>query len=367
MGILDKFLKKDTEEQQAPRIKTEYTIPSLDGKNEIMAYGLSNQGQIKHKNQEITNLIMGRITKYKDGNASYSDASDYISFELPLGQEVTEKIMQAVIKQYDREDVKEKKRSHYIGRLEQKQGIISFGNKSNAVEKIVRGIIDKNEKRKQEQMEASIKAREKREAEFRESIAKSTSSHVEKLERIREQRKAHPTLTPQGKYQIDGKMYSDYDGIDVDKGDILRIRKVDKLGKDGSGTYLYSAYLNTTPNEYDVESLEKGEPGGYPVCFTLEKRLEDIVKEGNIEEISTLLNLLSNPGNFENSEQLAYIGGIDKNGEIIYPTYVEQYHSYRNDRGLQFSSDAIKVKIQSMQQEYERKRIEKRKQEGRGE
>lgn len=261
--MLDRFRKNDVNSQkreQIPRQKTEYTRDSLDGKNEILLYGVSNQGQIKHRNQEITKLIMARITKYREGDTIFFDASDYISFELPIGQEVTEEIMQSVMEQYDKQDMQEKRKSHYLGRLEQIQGKTEFGNRSK---------------------------------------------------------------------------------IDLVGGDVLRIRKVDKIGKDGSGTYLYSAYLNKTPNEYDVEFLSEEEPAGYPVCFTLEKRLEDIVREGKTQEINTLLSLLSNSRNFENNEQLVYIGGINRNGKIIDPASIEQYGS--QNKGL---STAIGMKIQ---------------------
>ena len=117
MGILDKFLKK--EKVQENKKQTEYTMPSIDGENEIFAYGISRQGQIRHRNQEITDLIMARITKYRDGDAIYFDTSDYIAFELPIGQEVTQEVMQAVMKQYEEESKEENRRSYYIGRLEQ--------------------------------------------------------------------------------------------------------------------------------------------------------------------------------------------------------------------------------------------------------
>lgn len=336
--MLDRFRKNDVNSQkreQIPRQKTEYTRDSLDGKNEILLYGVSNQGQIKHRNQEITKLIMARITKYREGDTIFFDASDYISFELPIGQEVTEEIMQSVMEQYDKQDMQEKRKSHYLGRLEQIQGKTEFGNRSKAVEKIVQDIINRNEKIRQEQIQANIREKEQNKVEFREQIARSVSSHEEYMKRVREQRKANPAITYKGTYKINGKNYMDYDGIDLVGGDVLRIRKVDKIGKDGSGTYLYSAYLNKTPNEYDVEFLSEEEPAGYPVCFTLEKRLEDIVREGKTQEINTLLSLLSNSRNFENNEQLVYIGGINRNGKIIDPASIDNMVHKIRDYQLQ--------------------------------
>ena len=159
------------------------------------------------------------------------------------------------------------------------------------------------------------------------------------MEEKRNRRKQSPTLKESYlTYERQGgKTYFNYDGVNIETGDVLRIRNVNKVGKDGSGTYLYSAYIDNTPNEHDVEVLGKT-PMGFPVCFELPKRLEDIVRDGDLKEIRQVLQLLSNGRNFENHKQLNYIGGIDKNGQV--------------NRSAISSSSAIQATIEKMKTQF---------------
>ena len=358
MGFLDGLFKKNARVENKTnktRIREEYEMPSRDGVNTIVLFRITPQGSIKHRNQDITRLVTARIMKNRDGDTMFVDSSDYISFELPEGIEINQEILNAVMRQYDLENNGQK--SYYVGRLMSDQGKAYFGNKSNAVQNMVNDIVMSAERKRQEELNASIIARRKSEKEFRNSVVINNNNYEKEMKRIREQRVSNPVLENKRAYKINGKTYMDYDGIDTCGGEILRLRKVDKVGKDGEANYLYSAYISKTPNEDDVEFLNGDNPAGYPVCFTLGKRLEDIVNQKSKSEIDTLLELLSNPYNFIEPNRLAYIGNIDKNGRINLPSSEDRFDN-------KDSLTAIGIKIRAMQQEYARKIEAKRQQRG---
>ena len=66
-----------------------------------------------------------------------------------------------------------------------------------------------------------------------------------------------------------------YDGVNTSNGEILRIRAVNKIAKDASGRYVYTAQLASTSDEQNVELFSPDVK--VPVVFTLPYRLNDIV------------------------------------------------------------------------------------------
>lgn len=117
----------------------------------------------------------------------------------------------------------------------------------------------------------------------------------------------------QGTRNVNGREVSNYNGVNMQTGQILKIRNLDKIGKDGSGTYLYAGYIQTTSSEDKAEVLGAGRPLGNYVCFEMRQRLEDIVRSDNKEQIRNILELLSY-GKMQKS--LSYLGKIDERGII---------------------------------------------------
>lgn len=144
--------------------------------------------------------------------------------------------------------------------------------------------------------------------------------YVAQKQETMKRRRENPYLRKVRQYEIKGKIYEDYDGINMETGDILRIRKLEKIGKDGSGTYLYQGYVHSTSNEDDAEILDEGKPMGVPVCFDLPKRFSDIEAVNNLQEVRTILELLSDTSKYGNYASLSYIGGLDKNGKLNHNT-----------------------------------------------
>lgn len=120
-------------------------------------------------------------------------------------------------------------------------------------------------------------------------------------------------------------------------GDIMRLRRVNKVGKDADGTYLYSGFISTVETEDAMElfAINEDPPGDY-VCFTLPGKLEDIVRSGDTTQIRNVLELLSLSNDY--MPGLTYIGGLDKYGQI--------------SRDAMPRSTGIANKIAQMKQEY---------------
>lgn len=351
MGLFDRFRKKkEPEIQRDPEeaLLAMHVKGLTDGINEIMTTNLTRYRKIAHSDGSRTNLVFGRISKYRTGDTVFFDAADYIAFEVPEGTKVTEAMLDEAIRQYDinKRIASSGERAFYVGRMQEAMGKVFFGNKSTAVENIVKDEVNKLEQARGIQVRETIERNERlrqeeqRKAREQDEIRRREYNAIRDRERA--QRKSNPYLTSLGSYTPSGKTYTDYDGIDTVKGDFLRLRQVDKVCKDASGTYLYSAYVDRTSNEHNAEYLGEHEPAGSFVCFTLPGRLEDIVKSGDQTRITQVLDLLSDPRNFENEGHLTYIGGITQGG-------------YVNHTNTPPSPD-FASRIKRMQDEYEARR-----------
>ncbi len=346
MGLFDKLLsKKETNKNQQQEPQRQYSMRTKEDDQKILVYDIFEQGRVRHRNDEITKLMIARITKYSENDTIYFDYSDYIAFELPLGEQINKELMEDVMRIYDRES-QQGENSYYLGRATKGSEGYQFGSKSDAVEKMVARTVEKELEERQRIYEERRKKLEERNKKYRAEISRSARENIEMRKREIEARKAHPFLQSQGVYPDGKTSVESYDGININTGDILRIRGVNKVGKDGSGTYLYSAYIYNTPNQTDVEFFDIT-PLAYPICFELPKRLEDIVKSGNPKEIQSVLKLLSDPKNFEDKERLSYIGEIGRDGQV-----------HRNEES---SSNAIRLKINEMQKKFALE-VQKRKQ-----
>lgn len=175
---------------------------------------------------------------------------------------------------------------------------------------------------------------------MRESLEKSVESYRRLQVKTRKERIDNAYFRKIEGMNLKGKSYSAYNGVSLMTGDILRLRQLEKVGKDGSGTYLYAGYLDCTANEHDVEILQ-GQPMGRYICFETKKRIEDVVNNGTYEEVMQVLSLLSlpNKSDFTDNGTLNYIGSINENGQVV--------------REENSNSPAIRAKIEEMKRTYE--------------
>lgn len=347
MGLLDRFKKRKVDNRVTKDEENDWYFLTASNGDEISLFGIEKLGTIKHTNNDRTELMLGRIIQQEKDKTLYMHSADFLGFELPEGLQISDAIMKAVMKEYEREyqGTKSNQRTLYIGRLINDRNSYMFGKKSQVVQNMLGPIVDVKRKelqamlRNQNQEQRRILDEQSR--KYREAVKASTDRFLKRKEKDREQRKQNPTLK-----EVDlgipltenGKRLENYDGVNINTGDILRLRRVNKIGKDGSETYLYSAYLTNVSNDEAIEYLGKN-PNGYAVCFEMQKRLSDVVKNGNTDEIVQVLKLLSDERNFENDEKLTYAGEIDKNGQAI--------------RRPESTSNAIRLKVQDMQRKFE--------------
>ena len=287
-------------------------------------FGIKEEGlRIKHRNGKITKLMLAKAISVKNGDALVIDAADDIAFELKEDQQIDRNVLKEIAYEYERQSELKDEICNYLGIVEYTEKDYKMDQKSLKVEEyvkqnVVSHIIEERNERKRV-WEERCKQRQKMEEQrrkFTESL--DAKDYVTQYQETARKRLENPYLIKKGQYRIDGKIYEDYDGINTQTGDILRIRKLDKIGKDGNGTYLYQGYINSTPNEDDAEILDRGKPMGMPICFDLPKRFSDIEKTNNPQEIQKILQLLSSVSKYANHEQLIYIGGIDKQGNIYH-------------------------------------------------
>lgn len=195
----------------------------------------------------------------------------------------------------------------------------------------------------QAEQQAQKKMKEEQEA-FERRLKCKIESDRQQEEAAREKavRKENPYFTRHAS--------GDYEGINVNSGEILRMQGVQKIGKDETGRYLYSGYLGNTSSESNAWMLDQdGIPSGVPVCFSIDKRVEDIVAENNPAEIRQLLQLLSQEDNFRNNNgYMNYIGALDRNGNVT--------------RGVD-NSPALQNRINQLKQQAYAQYVQKRSQE----
>ena len=147
MGFFDRFKKTKEEQKQVTSQKEGvYTRPLQYGEEEITAFNIERLDTVRHRNNELTDLIMARLVKQDTREVLFMETADYVTFEVPIGTEIDDEIMQAVMKEYEREtQINTEKESYYLGRLTSNRDELAFGNKSNAVENIVQRVIQKRE------------------------------------------------------------------------------------------------------------------------------------------------------------------------------------------------------------------------------
>ena len=280
----------------------------------IDMFGIEKLRDVKYTDSKFNSLMMAKIFRNKPGHAIDLDLVDYVAFEvekdLPITQKDKENIVQQYLKQKQGKEPTEG--CMYLGRFEEG---IPLGEKNEAVMRYVTEVIGQNieeeNRKKREQRQNMRKANEEREYFIARIDARK---NIEEINSKRTSRMQNPWIQQIATIIKEGRQLENYDGVNINTGDILKLRNVDKIGKDGSGTYLYQGNLTFTLDRNDVEIL--GTQLRNLVCFELDERLSDIVARNNPQEISNLLAFLSDRQNTEKPNELNYIGKLDKFGQI---------------------------------------------------
>lgn len=302
------------------------TIPTLDDDKMAGISALNQFGQNYHTQDGTQNKIMvARILDMSKGNTFVGNGG-YVAFEMPANISPTDRrLMDVVVQNYE-----------YLRNISPEHECLFVGNPyaNNELEymKYMQNYVDENigtqikafkesenQKRNEENAyNAKInEARKRFDDQIRyEGIDRNNRAEDEQ----RTYRMNHPQIEPCDSYKgNDGKRYYDYNANNIENGYVLRIRKLNRVGKDESGRYLYTGFIENVYNdEKTPEVLDKNaRPKGIEVCFSIDKKVEDIVAQNNPYEIRKLSELFSKEENFRNDNgKLNYIGCLDRNGNV---------------------------------------------------
>lgn len=329
MGLFD-FLHrpsgKNTQEviKEVEKMPTTMSIYREDG-TQTEVFDIEKIQKSRHSDGSISSLISAKVVHANKGKAICYDAADPICFEIPEGRyDLAKELITRFTGMYTGIELNEKSYT-YLGRAYSEEDI-RLQPPTAAVneqigklnEKLLEEITNKRlkkcfimEMREKAEIEKSIK-RQKNDKKINSEFANKIKLRME---------------NPFIKGGLDKFQAEQYDGVNLTNGEILRIRAVNKITKDASGRYVYTAQLASTSDEKDVELFSPDVK--VPVVFTLPYILNDIV---NTEYEATykkqlekaVLDLLSNgyqknitPEGECDVSELHGIGGINKDGSVI--------------------------------------------------
>lgn len=344
--------------QNNNQLQFPYYIALPNGEN-FEVVSIQTKGNINHSNGEKTNLLIAKAFSYQNGDTIYVDSPENIAFELQQGTPINEVIMQKIGQYYayEKNMPDNNKECMYLGKLSQDPYDLSTNNKSKAVENYInREIVPQIVREKQAQVEKQMQSYKERQErkntnhrEFINGIYEKQKVYEQQQIQIKSRRKENPYLEQASNEYIakDGKKYCDYNGINVINGDFLRLRRMNKVGKDENGTYIYTGYIKTVQNKDDAEMLSRNRtPSGIPVCFATDKKIEEIMQSNNPNDLRTLLSLLSEKSeDFNNNNgYLNYIGKIDRHNAI--------------DKNIGNTTQTIQSNVQQLQQKFYQEKIQ---------
>lgn len=324
MGLI-KFLHKQNNNKNVRKSIEEIAKPNVitiqrDGNIETIVLDIQRVNSIRHSDGTETDLIKAMMVSQNPDNTIYNYMHEPICLEVPKGDI---RLLEEIVRKNDYKQQLPNDSYTYLGRAYSENDIRSqppTGFVKNIIEKLDENLANQ---RKEEQ-ESLNKAQHER--EIYQSI-----KEAEQVTYINEQRnknmeeKQRRLSNPYLSGGINGKE-EEYNGINLQNGEILRLRGMKKIGKDAVNTYLYTAWLNSTPNETDVESTNMG----VPVTFTVPYRMNDIVngkfnnenaqqkfKNGILKMLTNgYLSSVNLNGQWDIG-QLHDIGGIDLTGDVI--------------------------------------------------
>lgn len=296
MGFLS-FLKRDKKDAGSLKIK----IHREDGSNTYIT-NIQNDSTIKHSDGTVTSFITAKAVTVKENDMTDVGIEKPICFEIRKGEEDN---VETVLRNATVDLLKEDGYT-YLGRSFDGETI----EKTRPTPRVNNYISELNDELKentnnQESLDETV-------------ITNSIDILKKAMGEKNAERLSHPylkNLSDNSKGTLEA-----YDGVNMKNGDILRIRDVNKVGKDADGRYLYTAYLKSYSEDNEDEIINN--KARVPVVFTTLERLSDIAKKVDDKNlILGTLNMLSDGYNNNINEKgkcdisrLHDIGGIDLNG-----------------------------------------------------
>lgn len=268
---------------------------------------------------KLTNLIKARILEnYKKGSSSSPDSAKYICIEIPesicIEQLINSSIFDTLEELGKLTNLLDRGYNHLGIIYINQDGKYELYNPTNEVLQYVEKNLDREITQSEKLFSERIKSQE-----FKARISEPANEYIKEKQQMINRRKKNVFLEEQYRYKIGNKIYTDYIGTDVTEGKILRINRLNKI-EDMKEEKLYSAFIE----KKDEETEEQEEnmmiaqiPRGFPTLFTLPKTIEEYLKDNDIKKIEKILQLITDlPKERLNVNDMIYIGGIDKQGNI---------------------------------------------------
>lgn len=274
-------------------------------------------------------LILARLGKARNGVAEALYTGDYVAFEIEKGAKLDFNMLKKLASYYEYASQMTEsfnKECCYYGILNKDKNDL-FRNKDFKVQRYVERAIIPKIRAEEEAIRRRDEMRYKPKEEPKKDEPKQFSLSAEELEKGIEAQRLEKVgkikelyLKQSGSYYDEAQnQYHDYNATDTYTGDFLQIKKLNKVAKDENGRYIYTAFLGRTSSLYNAVYQDKnGIPvGSIPVCFTMDSRFEDVVKNQNPTEMKALLDMLSSRETFDRSYGvLNYIGCLEKSGNV---------------------------------------------------
>ena len=328
MGLLDRLSSRKTisDNNTNTRMGNGIVINAQNGYQTII-FNIERMGEVNHSDGTVSQLIRARITNVKSGEAFKQSAAGYLCFEIPQNsKDMIEPFLRNIIQT---QDISFSTLNYtYLGRIINREGQYN-PIPSNAITKYLDGenkvLKEQDDNRRINNIKKAIDEKELKQKQLLKKIEEGKRELIEKRKQSINKINNPVLMGGVDKYNIEY-----YHGTNMLNGEVLRIRGIKIVGKDMTGTYIYTANLTSTPNMHDVEKfLDKS---GVPVVFTLPYKLNDIVNSQYDENYKdqlkrAILQVLSvgygrnvDENGQYNNKTLNDIGGIDKNGNIIQNT-----------------------------------------------
>ena len=207
--------------------------------------------KFRHSDGSISSLISAKVIHVKQGDTIYLDAADPICFEIPEGRyDLAKELITRFTGMYTGIELNEKSYT-YLGRAYSEEDIrlqpptaVVNEQIGKLNEKLLEEITNKR-LRESRLLEVRKKEENARNTRMQKNINKLRAEGQKKIEA----RMANPFI----RGGLDKFQAEQYDVVNTSNGEILRIRAVNKIAKDASGRYVYTAQLASTSDEQNVE------------------------------------------------------------------------------------------------------------------
>ncbi len=365
MGIFER-IKNLFKKDQYKKLDTGVYKFNIQNDSEVIEFReLQNIDTVKHSNGSVNSLIQAKVYKYNQENARLIDDIKYnyryVIFEMPNNIKLTDRILQAIAAQYNAYYSNTEEFCSFLGELSLTDKGFRIMNISQNVYNYVKQNLEprlfEELRQKREQRHNEIIAKENEQKEFKRRIdyREETNRYLKEKRKIREERMKNPYLNKINTLNINGKITSEWEGINTVNGEVLKIHNLRKVGKAvENGQYLYTAIVNSTssPNDANMINQQTGELTGKHIGFELPKNMEKMLENADANTINNILNLFTSGNMRGNEKDFTYIGGIKQNGELEY-TEIPSAKSIENEFGK--IKEEYKEKIENkIKEQYEK-------------